>query len=147
MNISFLFGTETGNAEMLADDLNMAFEEQHDTRVANLQDTTVQDLQTADLNIIVCSSYGDGDLPGSAQAFASVLQKERPDLSGVRFAMFGLGDMEYASTFGHGSMKLATLLVECGAQSIGARVVHDASNDEMVEDMAIPWAENVVGSL
>jgi MioC protein len=44
-------------------------------------------------------------------------------------------------------MKIATLLVERGAQSIGARVVHDASNDEMVEDMAIPWAENIVGGL
>lgn len=144
MNIAILFGTETGNAEMLAEDLAAALESDHETRFENLQNTTVEDLKAADLTFIVCSSYGDGELPASVQPFVDRLQKEQPDLTGMRFAMFGLGDTEYASTFGHGSMKLAELLSKQGAQSIGTRVVHDASGDEMAEDMAIPWAEDIL---
>jgi MioC protein len=147
MNIAFLYGTETGNTEMLAEDLAMVFEDDHETRVENLENTTAAELLAADLNIILCSSYGDGDMPRSALPFAETLQKDQPDLTGVRFAIFGLGDMEYAATFGHGSMKLANLLVERGAQSVGTRVVHDASCGELAEDMATPWAEEIVTGL
>lgn len=147
MDIAILFGTETGNAEMLADDIATALEDTHETRVANLQDTAPDDLRAATLNIIVCSSYGDGDLPASAMPFADRVQADTPDLSNVRFAMFGLGDAEYAETFGHGSMKLADLLMARGAELTGERLVHDASGDDLPEDMAVPWAEEIVSQL
>ena len=146
MTIAILFGTETGNAEMLAEDIASALEEDHETRIANLQDTGVEDLRAADLNIIVCSSYGDGELPASAQPFADLLRTERPDLAGVQFAIFGLGDTEYAETFGHGSMKLAELLVERGATTLGERLVHDAAGGDLPEDIAVPWATAILAN-
>lgn len=144
MNIAIFYGTETGNAEMLADDLSTALDEAHETSVSNLSDTAPDALRTADLNIILCSSYGDGDLPASAQPFADRLEAQNPDLSGVRFAIFGLGDREYHATFGSGSMKLADSLIRRGATLIGERVVHDAARGDLPEDMALPWAEDII---
>lgn len=144
MKIAVLYGTETGNAEMLADDIASALEDSHDTSVANLQDIAPEALRDAALNIIVCSSYGDGELPASAVPFAERLAAEQPDLSAARFAIFGLGDAEYAATFGHGSKHLAELLIARGAQITGERLVHDASGDDLPEDIALPWAEAIV---
>ena len=146
MTISILFGTETGNAEMLAEDIAAALEDDHETRIANLQDTGAEDLRAADLSIIVCSSYGDGELPASAQPFADLLRAEQPDLAGVQFAIFGLGDTEYAETFGHGSMKLAELLTERGATPVGERLVHDAAGEDLPEDIAVPWATAILAN-
>ncbi|WP_010140118.1 flavodoxin domain-containing protein [Oceanicola sp. S124] len=144
MNIAIFFGTETGNAEMLAEDIATELEDQHETTVANLADSAPEALQVADLNVIVCSSYDDGDLPASAKPFVERVQSEMPDLTGVRFAIFGLGDSEYAETYGFGSMKLAELLVSRGAQALGERPVHDAAGDELPEDMAMPWLLEII---
>lgn len=146
MNILILFGTETGNAEMLAEDMAMALEGEHEARFANLQDTAPQELLDADLTFIVCSSYGDGELPASAKPFSEALVNGNPDLTGVKFGMFGLGDREYATTFGHGSMQLAEMLTQRGAQIVGERLVHDASGDDLPEDLAVPWAEAIIAA-
>ncbi|WP_428926550.1 flavodoxin domain-containing protein [Marinibacterium sp. SX1] len=147
MNIAIFFGTETGNAEMLADDLSTALEEAHETTVANLSDTAPEALRQADLNIILCSSYGDGELPASAQPFAERLAANPPALDGVRIAVFGLGDREYHDTFGNGSMQLADSLAGRGATLVGDRVVHDAASGELPEDIALPWAEAIIAGL
>lgn len=144
MKIAILFGTETGNAEMLAEDIAAGLEAGHDTSIADLGDTAPDDLKTADLNVIVCSSYGDGELPASAKPFAEKVTAEAPDLSGVRFAIFGLGDSEYAETFGFGSMKLAELLVSHGAQVLGDRLVHDVAGGDLPEDVALPWITAII---
>lgn len=147
MNIAIFFGTETGNAEMLAEDIATELEDQHETSVANLADTAPDALLTEGLNVIVCSSYDDGDFPASAKPFVEKVQAAKPDLTGVRFAIFGLGDSEYADTYGFGSMKVAELLVAHGAEALGDRPVHDAAGDELPEDMALPWLEEIIGGL
>ena len=115
MNIAILYGTETGNAEMLADDVATELGGAQDTSVSSLADIDPDTLRGTDLNIILCSSYGDGDLPASAKPFAQKIETGKPDLSGVNFAIFGLGDSEYHATYGSGSMRLADMLVQCGA--------------------------------
>ena len=100
-----------------------------------------------DLNIILCSSYGDGDLPASAKPFAQKIETSKPDLSGVNFAIFGLGDSEYHATYGSGSMRLADMLVQCGATQLGERIVHDAAGGDLPEDLALPWVTEIITSL
>lgn len=144
MNIAIFFGTETGNAEMLAEDLASALEDDHEVECANLADTNPEDLKRADLNILVCSTYGDGELPASARPFAERLERDASDLAGVQFAIFGLGDAEYLTTFTNGSRRLAEMLLERGATMIGKRATHDASGDDLPEDQAIPWARDIL---
>ncbi|MBY5972949.1 flavodoxin domain-containing protein [Ferrimonas balearica] len=144
MKIAIYYGTETGNAEMLAEDIATELEDAHDTSVADLAETAPEALKAAELNVIVCSSYDDGDFPASAKPFVEKLNAENPDLSGVRFAIFGLGDSEYEATYGFGSMKLADLLVARGATTLGERIVHDAAGDDLPEDLALPWLAGIL---
>ena len=145
MKISILYGTETGNAEMLAEDIQSALSDSHQTTCTNLADTRTLDPDA--FHVIVCSTYGDGELPMSAQPFAEFLEKETPDLSNIRFAIFGLGDEEYAETFTHGSLKLAQILTAQGAIQVGERMTHNASGDDLPEDLALPWVAEIINSV
>jgi MioC protein len=144
MKISILFGTETGNAEMLAEDIQAELEGEHEVTCDNLADTDPTALDPSRLYLLVCSTYGDGELPASAQPFAEAMASAKPDLSALHFGIFGLGDSEYDETFNHGPKQLAELMLAHGARQIGERVAHDASGPDMVEDLALPWAEQVV---
>jgi MioC protein len=147
MKISILFGTETGNAEMLAEDIQTHLEDDNDVTCRNLADVDPAEIDAEALAVIVCSTYGDGELPASAQPFAEKLDASSPDLSNVRFAIFGLGDGEYADTFTHGSRKLAEKLRAKGAVQIGERSTHDASSGELPEDLALPWIDGILAKI
>lgn len=144
MKIRILYGTETGNAEMLAEDIEAHLAADHEVSCANLSDVAPGDLDPEPFYLVVSSTYGEGELPASAQPFAAALEAARPDLSGLRFAVFGLGDSEYEETFNEGSGKLAQLLAGYGARQLGERQTHDASGPDLPEDLALPWAEAVV---
>ncbi|WP_430806924.1 flavodoxin domain-containing protein, partial [Burkholderia multivorans] len=51
----------------------------------------------------MCSTYGDGEVPSSAREFYAQLQEGDVDLTGVRFAVFGMGDASYTKTYSRGS--------------------------------------------
>ena len=144
MKIAILYGTETGNAEMLAEDIMAELEGEHDLSCDNLSDITPGDLSADTFYLMVCSTYGDGDLPASAQPFAEAMAGSDLSLAGVHFAIVGLGDSEYDETFNNGSLRLAELMIARGAAQIGERVVHDASGSDLAEDIAFPWAREVV---
>lgn len=144
MKISILFGTETGNAEMLAEDIHTHLEDSHDVTCRNLADIDPAEMDDNALAVIVCSTYGDGELPASARPFAEKLDAGSHELSAVRFAIFGLGDGDYADTFTHGSKKLAEKLQSKGAVQVGERLTHDASSGELPEDLALPWIDEVL---
>lgn len=144
MKITILYGTETGNAEMLAEDIQAALEGDHEVDCLNLSDMAPADFDAEQFYLMVCSTYGDGESPASAKPFAEAMETDAPDLSDIRFAVFGLGDSEYDETFNHGPKRLADLMQARGATQIGERVAHDASGDDMAEDVALPWAEAVI---
>jgi len=144
MKITILYGTETGNAEMLAEDIQAALEDDHEVDCRNLSAMSPADFDAGQFYLMVCSTYGDGELPASAKPFAEAMAAEAPDLSDIRFAVFGLGDSEYDETFNHGPKRLADLMQARGAVQIGERVAHDASGSDMAEDVALPWAEAVI---
>ncbi len=146
--ILILYGTETGNAEMLAEDLGTHLEIWHDVEVTNLTDMHPRDITGRDLVIIVASSYGEGDPPSSAKPFMAKIDRDLPDLSGTRIAVFGLGDKAgYPETFGGGSAKIAHALQERGAILIGEHGLHDVSGKGLAEDTAIAWVDGVLGQI
>lgn len=144
MNIRILYGTETGNAEMLAEDVAAHLERAHDVTCTNLSDFAPADFAAEHFYLVICSTYGDGELPASAQPFAEAMETAKPDLSGIHFAIFGLGDSEYDGTHNFGSRIIAEILSAQGATQIGDRVIHDASGSDMADDLAMEWADAVV---
>lgn len=139
--IHVLFGTETGNAELVADDIvDCLTQSGLDADVADMAYFSVSDLNVGDMYVLVCSTYGDGELPNSAQPFYGQLQEQTPDLNGIRFAVFGLGDSYYA-TFNNGAKIFQEHLLSLGAQQLGEVGVHDASSGEIPTDAALSWAD------
>lgn len=146
MNILILFGTETGNAEMVADDLADALGADFTTEIRDMAAFDPVMLNPQDFHVIVCSTYGDGELPNSAQPFQAALQSQRPQLTGLRFATFGLGDSFY-ETFNRGSRLIAETLVDLGATSVGDHGQHDASSGELPGDAAVAWVKTLLGQI
>ena len=141
MQIAVLYGTETGNAEMLAEDIAAHL---GDASVSNIAGFDPADFDAATLYVIVCSTYGDGELPASAQPFAARMATQRPDLTGLRFAVFGMGDSEYPETFNFGGQRIEALMTAAGAVLVGERVTHDASGPEMADDLALAWIDGLL---
>ena len=87
--------------------------------------------------------YGEGELPHSAQPFYNRLEQQAPELLGMSFATFGLGDSFY-ETFNQGSQDLADKLLALGATELGERGVHDASSGELPGDVAVAWLKELL---
>jgi len=148
MKLHILFGTETGNAEMVADDLAEAAGSEFEAQVQDMAQVDIGNLDNREngLYLIVCSTYGDGELPASAQPFAQQLSEQRPNLQGLRFAVFGLGDSFYA-TYNQGSARLAEQLIALGASQVGERGLHDATSGELPAEVAQDWLKRILAEL
>ena len=144
MKVCIYYGSETGNSEMLCEDIEADLGAAHSCEIASLADVDPAHLDRDAFYIFVTSTYGNGDLPSTVLPFEDALTAGAPDLNGIRFAIFGLGDQVFAETFNHGSKKLGEMLTGLGARQVGTRGLHDASGFEMPEDIALPWVRGIM---
>src|SRR2546428_11701304 len=96
MKISILVGTMTGTAQLCAQEMELALDD-GDNRVETLLMDRLDSsgFSRAGVFLICTSTYGQGDVPGKAKALYDDLRAKRPDLSGVRYGVFGVGDRAY----------------------------------------------------
>jgi len=141
LKITIVVGTMTGTAQLVAQELELTWDD-GETRVATvlMEKTDVSVFGGEGVFLICTSTYGQGDVPDNAKALYAELQAKRPDLSQLRYGVFGLGDRTYAETFNFGGKRFDELLAELGAQRIGERVQHDASSGVLAEEAAVEWA-------
>src|SRR4026207_1684729 len=142
MKLHLLVGTMTGTAQLVAQELELLWdgdELQVETLLMDRLDSGV--FAREGIFLIVTSTYGQGDVPDNAKSFYEDLKARRPDLSRVRYGVFGLGDRTYAETFNFGGKRFDDILTELGAPRIGERVQHDASSGVLPEEMAAEWGE------
>ena len=142
LKITILVGTMTGTAQLCAQEMELALDD-GDTRVETLMMDSLDSTVFAREGVfLVCTStYGQGDVPDNARAFYEDLKAKRPDLSRVRYGVFGLGDRTYAETFNFGGKRFDEILTELGAQRIGERHTHDASSGVLPEETALEWCQ------
>ncbi|EOZ4917407.1 TPA: flavodoxin domain-containing protein [Pseudomonas aeruginosa] len=146
MNFHVLYGTETGNAEMVADDIVDVLQNDVSIESTDMSKFSLTDLSPEVFYFVVCSTYGDGELPHSAQPFFTALNETKPDLTGLRFAVFGLGDKFY-ETYNKGSELIAKTLTDLGAIQIGERGLHDATSGQLPGDIATSWAKEILSQI
>ncbi len=148
LHIRILVGTMTGTAQLVAQELELAWDD-GETRVETLlMDKLDSSVFRGDGVFLICTStYGQGDVPDNAKALYEDLKAKRPDLSGVRYGVFGLGDRTYAQTFNFGGKRFDDLLTELGAKRIGERVQHDASSGTLPEEVAADWGSGWIEQL
>ena len=142
MKVHILVGTMTGTAQLCAQEMELALDD-GETQVSTLMmDALDSSVFSREGVFLICTStYGQGDVPDNARALYEDLKAKRPDLSRVRYGVFGLGDRTYAETFNFGGKRFDELLSELGAQRIGERHKHDASSGVLPEETALEWCQ------
>jgi MioC protein len=149
LKIRILVGTMTGTAQLCAQEMELALDD-GDTQVETLlMDKLGPDVfsERAAVYLICTSTYGQGDVPDNAKALYEALASGRPDLAGVRYGVFGLGDRTYAETFNSGGKRFDDILSGLGAERIGERYTHDASSGTLPEEIALDWAQEWIAKV
>jgi MioC protein len=139
--ILILVGTESGNAQMVADALKPVLEDAGHTVGVSDKAGDAADLGGHDVLLVVCATHGSGDIPTNILPLAETLERERPDLSGHRYGVIALGDMTYQDTFCGGGKKVDKVFELCGARKVGNRLEVDASSQPLPDEEALTWIE------
>ncbi len=139
--IVIAFGTETGNAEMLAEDIaSAASSVDLEGKVCDMEDLSVDDLSSAKMVLIVCSTWGEGDQPDNAQdLYDDVCDSDDGSMDGVNFAVLALGDTAF-DMFCESGKEWDRILEEKG----GTRVHERIDCDTDYEDYADEWIEEAL---
>ena len=146
--ITILIGTMTGTAQLCAQEMELALGDGETQVEALLMDNLDASVFDREGVFLICTStYGQGDVPDNARALYEDLQRKRPDLSKLRYGVFGLGDRTYAETFNYGGKRFDDILTELGASRVGERYKHDASSGVLPEEMAVQWCQEWVSNL
>jgi MioC protein len=148
MRINILVGTMTGTAQLCAQEMELALDDGEIQVTTLMMDALDSSVFSREGVFLICTStYGQGDVPDNARALYEDLKAKRPDLSQVRYGVFGLGDRTYAETFNFGGKRFDELLTELGAERIGERHMHDASSGVLPEETALEWCQEWVAKV
>ena len=142
LELTILVGTQTGVAQLVAQEIELRLDGE-DIRIKTLpmDDLDPSVFDGGGLFLICTSTYGQGDVPDNARALYEHLQSAKPDLSQIRYGVFGLGDRTYAETFNFGGKRFDEILTQLGAKRIGERHTHDASSGILPEETALEWCQ------
>ena len=139
--ILILYGTETGNSELLAMDAEkLANDLEFDVTINGMDEITLSDIQDNGNVLIVCSTWGDGEQPDNAiDLYESVVDSEDASMSGVGFAVLALGDTAF-DLFCEAGIQWDNILQEKGGNRISERIDCDVD----YEDDAEAWIEDTL---
>ena len=139
--LTVLYGTETGNSELLAmeicktganaglDCVNFGMEQ--------IEDSDFNDIENL---LIVCSTWGDGEQPDNAlDLFEYVEDLSDSELNGMKYSVLALGDTAF-DLFCEAGKEWDRVLEEKGANRVHPRIDCDVD----YEDDAEEWIENVI---
>ncbi len=133
-SLAVFFGTHSGTCESIA----RRFAAGTKAGCYDLDDFAARHAPHG-LNIIVTSSYGDGDPPGNAESFAAWLNGGTPpNLRSVKYAVFAVGDRNYADFCGFGR-KVDERLAALGAERMAARAECESSKSESFNAWSQPF--------
>ena len=141
-SLLLIFGTETGNAEELAEDAaNMAKGFDLEATVMDMEDIEPDDISTSKRLIVVCSTWGEGEQPVNAQdLYDAVEEAEEGSMAGVNFAVLALGDTAF-ELFCESGKEWDTILEEKGGNRVNDRIDCDTDYDDYAEE----WLEATLG--
>ncbi len=142
--ISVLYGTQTGNAEGLANRTTDALAEQGlNAECTGLGSYDAADLANEEYVLVVTSTYGDGEMPDNAQIFWDELSSDdAPSLDGLQYSVLALGDTSYPD-FCQAGKDIDARLEELGGERFAERVDCDVDYEDPFEE----WLETVMDEL
>lgn len=144
MEVTVLFGSQTGNSHGLAKKVSKKLEERGlQVTLSSMGDFKTNGLKKIQNLLILVSTHGEGDPPDSAIAFHEFLHSKRaPQLEDLRYSVLALGDTSY-EFFCQTGKDFDKRLEELGGKQLTPRVDCDVDFDEA----ATEWMNQVVSSL
>lgn len=129
--LTVLYGTESGNAEKLADlSAKIAKKRGFKAVVKNMSDLAPADLAKMDNLLVIVSTWGEGDPPETATSFYNeIMTGVAVDLKKVSFSVCALGDTSY-ERFCQVGKDLDARFEALGATRISPRQDCDVDFDE-----------------
>ena len=141
--LTVLYGTESGNSEVLADRAVKAAKKRGFQAVMkNMAEISLSELAKSTKLLVIVSTWGDGEPPETALTFYKEFMNSDHALSDLRFSVCGLGDTAYEK-FCQVGKDLDTRLETLGATRIFAR--QDCDVD--YEDSYVSWLEGALSAL
>lgn len=134
-DLLLIFGTETGNAEVLAEDAgHLAGISDLNPTVMDMEDISLATLSSAKRLIVICSTWGEGEQPVNAQdLYDSVQESEVGSMDGVSYAVLALGDTAF-EFFCESGKEWDILLEEKGGSRVNKRIDCDLDYDDYAAD-------------
>ncbi len=139
--VNILYGTQTGNAELLANDAADAARTAGMAPVVeSLEDIELEQFAEMERVIIVTSTYGEGEMPDNAQLFWEALTATTaPRMEKMNYAILAIGDTAYDDFCEAGK------LFDIRLEQLGAnRVANRLDCDVDYEDPAAAWIEETM---
>jgi sulfite reductase (NADPH) flavoprotein alpha-component len=136
-----LYGTETGNSELLAMDAEkIATAKGFDASINGMDEVSTDDLASCSNLLIICSTWGDGEQPDNAiELYDSSVELEDNYLQNVNFAVLALGDTAF-DLFCEAGIQWDSILEQKGANRINERIDCDTDYDDYAEE----WLEETI---
>jgi sulfite reductase (NADPH) flavoprotein alpha-component len=129
--LTVLFGSESGNAESLADQtVKTAAKAGFQAKAISMSDIKPAKLKGIENLLVLVSTWGEGDPPENSIDFIEALMSDQaPRLEGTRFSVLGLGDTSYEHFCTMG-INIDARLETLGAQRVFNRKDCDVDFDD-----------------
>ena len=143
MEITLIYGTETGNSESLAQDARAKLTKLgHQAKVVDMEGMTVEQLKNAGTLLVITSTWGDGEPPTNAETLHQELKDSSEDLSEVSYAVFALGD-EFYENFCQAGKDFDSFLERLKAQRLLPVVLSNGDHDDTFPEWVDAIAEKL----
>lgn len=141
--LTVLYGTESGNSEVLADrTVKAAKKRGFQAVMKNMSDFAAADLAKVSNLLLIVSTWGDGEPPETAISFYKDFMASEASLASVKFSVCALGDTSYEK-FCQTGKDLDAKLEKLGATRVAVRVDCDVD----FEDSYASWLDSALTAL
>jgi sulfite reductase (NADPH) flavoprotein alpha-component len=129
--LTVLYGTDSGNAEGVADAAKKAAAKSgFAARIVDMADTEPAEMARSEHLLVIVSTWGEGDPPERAAPFYHALMADdAPRFDGVPFSVLALGDSSYVN-FCETGCQIDARLEALGGKRIAPRVDCDLDYEE-----------------
>ncbi|MDG6895265.1 FMN-binding protein MioC [Volucribacter amazonae] len=144
--ICLITGSTLGGAEYVAEHLDDLLQQQG-WQTQLLHGADYNDVIEQPLWLVITSTHGAGEIPENLNPLFEQIQQADLDLSGLKFAVVGLGSSDY-DTFCFAVNKVEDILQSKGATllcpSLRIDVVKESDHDQCAEDWLPNFTQQII---